>query len=284
MKKVHFPLSYLVLTLMGLSLLLLATACGGGGGGGGGTPPPDATPTPEPTATPGIGSTPGPTPTPVPTPVPVGRSTPVPGPSPTPWGASSGPILPTTTDKAGAWISNVYQSPDGHQYVLVLANTASTNYAKMTWLEAQQAAAEKKIGTQNGHLVTITTLDEQRGLMSTFDHSFGKVGSDATAAVRPVQEVPPTGADGAGVNPLRGVALGGIRQGGNWQWVTGEPFDLSKGYWLADFIPDNQGGKENYLQIYTVAFADSATTARYGWNDYAGDSDQTFGYIVEFEP
>jgi hypothetical protein len=276
MKKVSVPLSYIVLTFISLSLLVFSTACGSGGGGGF----IDETPTPAPTATPGDGSTPTPTNTPKPTPAPVGRATPVPGPSPSPLPTWQGPMAPTATDKTGSWISNVYVSADGHLYMLILTNVPSTNYINLTWEEARLAASEKILFGKAGHLVTITSVAEQRAIMSTFDNCYGKTLSATTT--EPVSAAFASGGNGA--SPLVGIALGGIREGNIWKWVTGENFDISTGYWLADYLPDNQGGSEDYLQIFTVLYNDSSTTARYGWNDYTGGKRETFGYIVEFEP
>jgi hypothetical protein len=285
MKKVSVPISYLVLTLISLSMLIFATACGSSGGGpfpAEETPPPNGTPTPANTPTPGSGNTP------VPTSTPAGRATPAPGPSPDPFPAAQGPLAPTATDKQGTWISNVYWGYQGQRYMLVLTNIPSTNYTNLSWDQARQAAAEKILNGKSGHLVAITSLEEQRLLMSTFDHCYGK-----TASATETQSVSAAFASNSDNknNPLVGMALGGYRENGVWKWVTDEPFVVSQGYWLAGYIPSKPGvdsSLENYLQIYTVNFPDSPTFSRYGWNNYIGNGpdgiSQTFGYIVEFEP
>jgi hypothetical protein len=279
MKKTSVTLSYIVLTIIGLGILVFSTACGSSSG----PPLPDPTATPVPTATPGDGSTPTPKPTPTPT---VGRSTPVPGPTPTPLSASQGPLTPTTTDKAGAWFSNVYLADNGHQYMLVLTNIPSTNYKNLTWNQARQASSEKILGGKPGHLVTINSLNEQRLLMSTFDNSWGKTASETNTY--PVKNA--FAANGNGDNPIVGIALGSYKDSsGIWHWVTDEPCDISKGYWYAEYFPHNDGGVGNFLQIYSASYIDTYSgqvniSARYGWVDYAGDSGQTFGYLVEFEP
>ena len=233
------------------------------------TPLPSPTPTPDPNATPS--PTPTPTPAPTPTPNPVRRATPVPGPSPAPWVSVQAPLALTNADVTGAWVSNVYGPTGGHRYIMVLTNIASAGYAKLSWEQARTAASQKQFGGKNGHLVAINSLDEQRSLMSTFDHAVG-TGGQSAASVLADQK-----------NPVRGLAIGAKKTNNVWQWITGENFPFTDGYayWTTLSEPSGDG---NYIQFYTESLdADTTQKSRYGWNDYDGDSSETFGYIVEFE-
>jgi hypothetical protein len=281
MKKASVSISYIVLTLIAISILVFSTACAGGGGGGGPVATDEPTPTASPSSSPSASSTPSATAPPTPT----GRTTPGPKPTPLPLSPMQGPIEATASDAPGTWFSSVYKwAVNDHYYMIVLNNTNVTNHDTIDWNQAKKAAAEKVLASngKQGHLVTITSPEEQRMLMSTFDHCTGRAVNNPSAPLQSVLEILPD-TDDQRTNPLLGLAIGAQKIDGTWAWVTGETFEISKGYWIADYFPDNYAGVENYLHIYTAFYPDNAKTSRYGWDDYKGDPTQTFGYIVEFE-
>jgi hypothetical protein len=275
MKEQRKPVLHTTIFVLVITLLpLWTTACGGGTVTiPRGTPDPNATPDPKSVPTPTASPVPTATPVPTPTPPLIRRATPVPGPSPTPWSAVQGPTALTTSDVPNSWASNVYGPAGGHRYMMVMANIASTNFAKITWVDARTSASQKQVSGKNGHLVTINSLDEQRLLMSTFDHAIGTGGKSAISVSLD------------GKNPIRGMAIGAIKNSStnNWQWITGEPFPFADGYgyWISPSEPTGDG---NYLHLFTESLdVDTAQKSRYGWNDYFGNDSETFGYIVEFE-
>ncbi|MBC3887300.1 CHAP domain-containing protein [Acetobacterium paludosum] len=115
---------------------------------------------------------------------------------------------------------------NGHKYLLF--NDA------LTWPEA-----EKEAEALGGNLVTITSLEEQALVKSMVSNA----GRD-------------------------NYFIGGTDQGqeGNYRWVTGEPFGITK--WLPG-QPDNNNGNENYLEISKTGY----------WNDVSDT--RIGGYIVE---
>jgi len=115
---------------------------------------------------------------------------------------------------------------NGHKYLLF--NDA------LTWPEA-----EKQAEALGGTLVTITSAEEQalvKNMVSNAERD--------------------------------NYFIGGTDEGqeGNFRWVTGEPFGLTK--WLAG-QPDNNNGNENYLEIFKTGY----------WNDVPNT--RVSGYIVE---
>ena len=127
---------------------------------------------------------------------------------------------------------------NGHYYKMY-----SMDY---TWTEASEYCT-----AQGGHLMTITSAEEQAilqdlGLKSGTNYWIG--GTDSKAE-------------------------------GRWKWVTGEKWVYTE--W-ADGEPDNSqldtGIDEDYLQV--------AVDWEYGWNDSADQQDKTagIGFICEWEP
>ena len=127
---------------------------------------------------------------------------------------------------------------NGHYYKMY-----SMDY---TWTEASEYCT-----AQGGHLMTITSAEEQAilqdlGLKSGTNYWIG--GTDSKAE-------------------------------GRWKWVTGEKWVYTE--W-ADGEPDNSqldtGIDEDYLQV--------AVDWNYGWNDSADLQDKTagIGFICEWEP
>ena len=121
-----------------------------------------------------------------------------------------------------------------HHYSLVLEHFA--------W-----DAAKTKAQEAGGHLATFTSFEESESLRSIIC-SMGAV-----------------------------VWLGGSdsEQEGVWRWVTDEPWSFEN--WRVydgGTEPNNMGGKEHYLAVYSFIYA---------WNDFTIDASEVKGYLIEFE-
>lgn len=116
---------------------------------------------------------------------------------------------------------------------------------KMTWQEAKKACED-----MGGHLVTITSQEEQKIVQSLLPL--------ATTS--------------------SGYFIGGYTENGQSKWVTGEPFSYS--HWI-DGQPDGWDGTE--AETAYVMCSDAYGKACVGWwNDIAGTT-SGYGYICEFE-
>jgi hypothetical protein len=140
-------------------------------------------------------------------------------------------------------------NPDnGHYY-----RTASPRSA--TWEAANLYAFQQVRDGMRGHLVTITSAAEQQFLMA----NYGAGGTYWTGGYQPP---------------------GSPEPGGNWQWVTGEPFEYSN--WYAAGEPNNALGNEFVIELFSPSG---------GWNDtHLGKVEPWFPqlfdkqWIVEFTP
>lgn len=106
---------------------------------------------------------------------------------------------------------------NGHTYRLVIG-------PELRWEQARLAATSQLLGTSSGYLATITSIEEQNFIT-------GKFGA----------AILPWGAWLGGFQPA-----GSAEPAGNWQWVTGEPFDFTN--WVAG--EPNNNGDEKYLQLF----------------------------------
>ncbi|MEA1921466.1 MAG: IPTL-CTERM sorting domain-containing protein [Pseudomonadota bacterium] len=126
-----------------------------------------------------------------------------------------------------------------------------------TWEAASTAAQTMTHDGMQGHLATLTSIEEDTFVSDEFNFSS------------------PDPNDPDPVN----LWLGGYQIGepnpsgepsGNWAWVTGETWFFAN--WLSN-EPNDDSGNEDHLTYYNY----------YGWNDrHGGDTQQ--GYIVEYEP
>ena len=138
----------------------------------------------------------------------------------------------------------VQWSGNGNAYEVVVGT--------FSWEQASIAAAGSVWMGVNGHLVTLTSSDENLFV--------------------------------SGLSPdLAGYAVGGLQGAGattlsdGWQWVTGEAFAYTN--WNAGEPNDEdgvEGGHEN--RLYLIAAANAHGNA---WNDQSGNHSN--GYIVEYE-
>ena len=121
-----------------------------------------------------------------------------------------------------------------------------------TWQQAHNAAAARTHLGLRGHLVSITSADENLFLTATF-----------------------------GAGALDGRFLGGyqlvgaVEPAGSWRWVTGEA--VSFGGWFPG-EPNNGGGTGERVMI----FAHPVQPWGKGWNDVPENSAGS-GYVVEYE-
>lgn len=149
--------------------------------------------------------------------------------------------LGRTTASPVVWPQN------GHKYEAVLAPGG------ITWDAANSAAI-----AAGGHLVTITSAAENNfvySLLSTPD----------LWVENPVYHGPWLG----GFQPP-----GSPEPGGNWQWVTGEPFNFTA--WNPVSGEPNNAGNEDKLHFHSHYYAGPT------WNDIGGGrTDLVHSYVVE---
>ena len=139
----------------------------------------------------------------------------------------------------------VLTSSNRHHYLAV------TVPGGINWFDADAAARFLSFAGAQGHLATITSQQENDFIRVNFPSA---------------------------LKQFVGYWLGGFQPpgspepGGNWQWVTGEPFIFTN--WNTG-EPNNAGGTEDKLHFHTTAGQ---------WNDISGNSTGQDGYVVEFEP
>lgn len=129
-----------------------------------------------------------------------------------------------------------------------------------TWYEARDYAASLSYMGMQGHLVTITSAEEQAFIETNFTlPSYTWIGG--------YQDTQPP----AQTNPAIG-----------WQWLTGESWSYTN--WIdgqpsdggEDYLEDNQ---QNCLEMYPNYYGSDA----YTWNDYQCDGDEEPHALVEYE-
>lgn len=163
--------------------------------------------------------------------------------------ADAGPIL---------WNVN------GHYYDLILPSDVSGSY---TWFEANNAAQALTFMGSTGHLVTVTSAEEDNFLRSNFAFL---IAPDVIVNGKTIW------------GDYAWIGLSDARSEGVYEWVTGEPFSYTN--WARE-APNNfpwipQG--EDYIHYWT---RDNV----WSWNDLppgSGSPDwgrNRIGFFVEFE-
>lgn len=140
----------------------------------------------------------------------------------------------------------VYYSENEHYYDI------ASSYG-ITWKDAKTIAESMSYNGMNGHLVTITSQNENNFIVTTFNYP-----SHCWLGGFQPDDIPVS-----------------LEPDGGWQWVTGEPWGYTN--W-ADQQPDNSGG-EHYLHFLFWS-PDH-------WNDLPNDPPndyKMYGFIVEYEP
>jgi hypothetical protein len=150
-------------------------------------------------------------------------------------------LITTVTPIVGA--AELFNPENGHYYRTLSPLSASWVYAKLF------AFQQVKDG-QRGHLVTITSASEQAFV---------------------VNNVP----TGSGIWTGGFQPAGSPEPAGNWQWITGEPFEYTN--WPSGYEPNNYGDE------FVLEIAPGETY----WNDtHLGSASQPFKrrWIAEFTP
>jgi hypothetical protein len=158
------------------------------------------------------------------------------------------PVVPPPT--SGTTSPPVYNAANGHWYQAIQAATP------VTWLEARAAAETLSYAGYRGHLVTLTSADEEWFLISNLPLSaqlrwWMGAYQDKTA---PDYSEP----------------------GGGWRWVTGEPWSYT------NWIPGEPNNDANVHDVGGDA-GEFDTLFRNRWNDYPTRI-HIPGYLVEYEP
>jgi len=120
-----------------------------------------------------------------------------------------------------------------------------------TWATARDAAATKSYLGVQGRLATVNSAEEDDFIVSLM------TGVNDSYWV-------------GGYQDLSSPSY--FEPGGGWRWITDEPFSYTK--WRSG-EPSNSLGNEDYLEVFTSA--QNGT-----WNDLAGDSLLSGGYIIEY--
>jgi len=131
---------------------------------------------------------------------------------------------------------------NGHFYERVLQTT--------TWQEAKDAADLLTFSGVQGHLVTITSADEQNFLIAQFPENL----ADDSFWLGGFQDL---------------NAPDFSEPDGGWRWVTGEPFVYTNWHPIE---PNNSGGIEDFLDTYVFSWL---------WNDITPSQTRT-GFYVEY--
>lgn len=110
--------------------------------------------------------------------------------------------------------------------------------------------------SKGGHLVTITSEEENNALVDALT----KYSSTISNISRPT--------------PFFWLGATDVESEGDWKWVTGEEWSYTN--WN-DGQPDNAGGKENYLHVYT----ENSRFAK--WNDLPNTYSTGVSFICEYD-
>jgi len=143
------------------------------------------------------------------------------------------------TPRAGAQV--VFFAGTGHYYEAV-------NQAGLTWTQARDAAVTHTYLGRNGHLVTITSPQEQAFVIGQFP-----VAVSSNYWLGAYQDL---------------NAPDYSEPAGGWRWVTGETWDYTS--WVPG-EPNNGLAGEDFAEFWTNG----------NWNDYGGTHGG--GYIVEYD-
>jgi hypothetical protein len=149
------------------------------------------------------------------------------------------------------WPSN------GHSYEVVVVTETDTDgkLIPISWLDAQAAAV-----AMGGYLATLTSAEENQFVFELIP---------LEAWTHPAEWA-------------EGPWLGGsdAASEGNWQWVTGEPWDYTS--WLGG-QPDNWNDIENYLCFWGNWSDETPPTAEPTWNDATDPQSSIYSYVVEYD-
>lgn len=160
-------------------------------------------------------------------------------------------VLMLTTATAAA--APLYSSATGSYYDYINCCDANGNYTQWTWLDAKADAESRTYMGRTGHLVSITSFEEEQLLIANWwgDILYGQP-------------------------HIGGFRLPGSDPVTGWQWVTGEPFVYTN--WRTG-EPNNVGGQEIYLHYQSTDVASTTVYGTWGWNDMLNERR---GYFIEY--
>lgn len=151
---------------------------------------------------------------------------------------------------------------NGHYYQLVMPDAPQSTDDNFSWSEARDAAAGTTLYGSNGHLVTITSFDEDEFLRTTFEDEIQ------------IRDFPTLPGD------FVWIGLSDQTTEGNYQWITGESFSYTN--W-ASTEPNNLGD-EDFVHIWRRF--EGGNQDGWSWNDNGNGPflpDSRWGYLVEFD-
>jgi PKD repeat protein len=153
-------------------------------------------------------------------------------------------------------VAPVLNPANGHYYDIISGQNG------ITWSQAKIAGQSLTYKGLTGHLVTITSAEENDFVVSNYAGYFGS----------------------------NNYFLGGYQPSGSpepssgWQWVTGEPWSYTN--WEPDSPGNHYGGDDG---VHPYGYPEDALetyTADGKWNDYPSEASEwgRAGYIVEWDP
>jgi len=150
----------------------------------------------------------------------------------------------------------VLNPANGHYYDII------TGQHGITWIQANSAAQSLTYNGVHGHLVTITSQEEQDFINANFGQYFGTY-AYFLGGYKPTRTPDPTA---------------------GWTWVTGEPWVYTN--WDPSAPNDCYGGDDGITPYCSFEDALEKYAANGDWNDFPSYVSEygRDGYIVEWEP
>ena len=158
------------------------------------------------------------------------------------------------------WMASV--GGNGHFYELVMPDQPLTADDNFSWFEARDSAASTVLFGSTGHLVTVTSFEEDEFLRTSFENELQ------------IRNYPTSTGGFAWIGLTDEVTEGA------YQWVTGETSSYT--HW-ASTEPNNLGN-EDYV-LYWRRY-EGGNNDGWSWNDSSPgpyEADARLGYIVEFD-
>jgi hypothetical protein len=162
-----------------------------------------------------------------------------------------GILILLTVMLPGVAAADPIKDPDNQHYYDVVAVPAG-----ISWDAANAAAADSYYNGLKGHLVTITSADEQQFI----ENNLQGINGAAMGGFKPDHTMPD------------------LHHADGWQWVTGEPWDYTNWYSTEPgntYPPDYPAGE--FVMIMWIG---------HQWGDYpeASQGFPFYCYIVEYDP
>ncbi len=160
----------------------------------------------------------------------------------------------------------VLNPANGHFYEAVTVSGG------IDWFDARVAAESSSFRGVQGHLVTITSAQEDNFIATNLPEAFAPRPAENDCAGGPTPESNSCG-DPYWLGGFQPTGSPPGEPAGDWEWVTGEPFDYTN--W-ADGEPNDFDGREEDC----LAPHPNLTPA---WNDASCDDRRIGGYVVEYD-